>query len=238
VIPRPGDGVCGCVRLRRAPRKNSVRQTNIEFNHTNAICQFFALIVRCVTTPRPPRPLQLAKFLRRNFHSRAKRHFPHLLQGAAVSIPTTIGRRFRHPEPKILCFVYEFFLTSFPQPPILRFQARGRISWLQLFRCPQPVVEPDRVNRKSRGALPHLTPRLGFFARLSWAFVSFFSARTAVIAARGSRCSPTVNDCVYRYGAHHITHGAQFRGRMKVLLPHGSPAHIYMAPLPARRQNG
>jgi hypothetical protein len=189
-------------------------------------------------TPKSPRPLRLRKFSRSNFHSRANARFPHPLQDAALSIPTTIGRRFRHLEPKILCFVYEFFLTSFPQPPILRFQARGRISWLQLFRCAQPVVEPDRVNRKSRGALPHLTPRLGFLARLSWAFVSFFSARTAVLAAPRSSCSPTVNNCVYRYGAHHITHGASLRGRIKVLLPHGSPAHMYTAPLPARRQNG
>ena len=117
-------------------------------------------------------------------------HFPHLLLAASVSIPTTIGRRFRHREHKILWFVYEFFLTSFPQPSILRFQARGRISWPQLFCCPQPVVEPDRVNRKSRGALPHLTPRLGFLARLSWAFVSFFSARTALWAAPRFSCFP------------------------------------------------
>ena len=141
-------------------------------------------------TPKSPRPLRLRKFSRSNFHSRANRHLPHLLLAASVSIPTTIGRRFRHRKHKILWFVYEFFLTSFPQPPILRFQARGRISWLQLFRCAQPVVEPDRVNRKSRGALPHLTPRLGFLARLSWAFVSFFSARTALFAALRSSCSP------------------------------------------------
>src|SRR6202050_1614089 len=124
------------------------------------------------------------------FFSRVRKHFPHLLLAASVRIPTTIGRRFRHREHKILWFVYEFFLTSFPQPSILRFQARGRISWPQLFCCPQPVVEPDRVNRKSRGALPHLTPRLGFLARLSWAFVSFFSARTALWAAPRFSCFP------------------------------------------------
>jgi hypothetical protein len=188
--------------------------------------------------PRPSRPLRLAKFSRADFHSRANQHFPHLPQSAALSIPTTIGRRFRHPEPKILCFVYEFFLTSFPQPPILRFQARGRISWLQLFCCPQPVVEPDRVNRKSRGALPHLTPRLGFLARLSWAFVSFFSARTAVTAVLRSSCSSlSLISCTATV---HITSptGRRFRGRMNVLPPHGSPAHMHVAPLPARRQNG
>jgi len=191
----------------------------------------------CVRAPIALRLRRFAKFPRANFYSRPRRHLPHLLRAASVSIPTTIGRRFRHREHKILWFVYEFFLTSFPQPPILRFQARGRISWPQLFCCPQPVVEPDRVNRKSRGALPHLTPRLGFLARLSWAFVSFFGAN-GVFCRSQVRLLPTVNYRVYRYGAHHITHGASLRGRMKVLLPHGSPAHIYIAPLPARRQNG
>jgi len=144
----------------------------------------------CARASIPSRSRRFAKFRRGDFHSRARTHFPHLLLAASVSIPTTTGRRFRHREHKILWFVYEFFLTSFPQPPILRFQARGRISWPQLFCCPQPVVEPDRVNRKSRGALPHLTPRLGFLARLSWAFVSFFSARTALSAVPRSSCSP------------------------------------------------
>jgi len=73
-----------------------------------------------------------------------------LLRDASACIPTTIGRRFRHAEPKILCFLDEFFLTSFPQPPILRFQARGRISWPQRFLLPPT----------SRRAGPSLTENL------------------------------------------------------------------------------
>src|SRR5580658_5045998 len=61
------------------------------------------------------------------------RGFLPLLRGAYASTPTTIGRRFRHHKPRILWFLREFFLTSFPQPPILRFQARGSISWPQHF---------------------------------------------------------------------------------------------------------
>jgi hypothetical protein len=49
-----------------------------------------------------------------------------------------------------LWFVYEFFLTSFPQPPILRFQARGSVSWPQRFLLPPT----------SRRAGPSLTENL------------------------------------------------------------------------------
>ena len=116
------------------------------------------------------------RIFRAHFHPRARACFSHPPPAAALRIHTTICRRFRHSEPKILWSICEFFLTSFPQAPILRFQARGRICWSQRLCCPQPVVEPDRVNRKSTRGLPHRTPRLGFLARLSWAFVSFFSA--------------------------------------------------------------
>ena len=157
--------------------------------------------------------------------------------GAYVSIPTTIGRRFRHPEHKILWFVYEFFLTSFPQPPILRFQARGRISWLQhFFAAPNQSLSRTGFNRKSKGASPYGTPRLGFLARLSWAFVSFFGAN-GVFSRSKFRRLPTKYIFVYQYGALHFTLGAPLRSRMKVLLPHGSPAHMHVALLPARRQN-
>src|ERR1700723_1067551 len=50
-----------------------------------------------------------------------------------VGIATTTDRRFRHLQPKILRFLYEFFLTTFPHAPILRFQARGTVAWLQRF---------------------------------------------------------------------------------------------------------
>ena len=159
--------------------------------------------------------------------------------GAYASIPTTTGRRFRHAEPKILCFLYEFFLTSFPQPSILRFQARGSISWSQrFFAAPNQSESRTEFNRKFRGASPHGTPRLNFLARLSWAFVSFFSARTVFFCRSKVRLLPTVTTFVYQYGALHFTLGAPLRSRIKVLLPHGSPAHMHLAPLPARRQNG
>src|SRR5271156_867558 len=50
-----------------------------------------------------------------------------------VRIATTTDRRFRHRQPKILRFLYEFFLTTFPHAPILRFQARGTVAWLLRF---------------------------------------------------------------------------------------------------------
>jgi hypothetical protein len=94
---------------------------------------------------RPQPTASLAKSSRANFHSVTWMPLRDLPWRACAGVRTTIGRRFRHRKHKILWFVYEFFLTSFPQPPILRFQARGSICWPQRFGCPQPVVEPDRV---------------------------------------------------------------------------------------------
>jgi hypothetical protein len=99
--------------------------------------EFFTIAARCAT---PARQTHSGYSRPRNFRAAIfvgvfARFLPPLWN-AYPRIHTTTGRRFRHAEYKILWFLYEFFLTSFPQPPILRFQARGRISWPQRFMLP------------------------------------------------------------------------------------------------------
>jgi hypothetical protein len=48
----------------------------------------------------------------------------------ALCTHTTMDRHIRQLESKILWFEYEFFLTSFPQPLILRTQTRGNVNRL------------------------------------------------------------------------------------------------------------
>ncbi len=136
------------------------------------------------STPRPTRPPNLAIFSRRELSTRACTRFLPLLWNASKCIPTTIGRRFRHREPKILCFLYEFFLTSFPQPPILRFQARGRFSWPQRFLLPptsrragpsltENLEGHHPTERRASIFLRGLAGLLSLFFRREWRFQPF-----------------------------------------------------------------
>src|ERR1700722_4061396 len=50
----------------------------------------------------------------------------------------------------------------------------GQFFGCAIFRRANEPQSRTEFNRKSRGASPHLEPRLSFYARLSWAFVFFF----------------------------------------------------------------
>lgn len=97
---------------------------------------------------------------------------------------TTTDRRFRQPEHDILYFFREYFLTTFPQPPILRIQTRGIV--FRIFLRPQPrkASEPSRVQPENQSELFLLrhAPRLRCaFGR---AFLSFFSRLNSPYPAR------------------------------------------------------
>jgi hypothetical protein len=194
--------------------------------------------LRDASAPRSQPPTELAKFSRGDLRARVGALFLPLPWNALTCIPTTTGRHLRHAEYKILWFLYEFFLTSFPQPPILRFQARGRISWPQRFLLPPTSRRAGPgLTENLKGPYPTARSASVFLRRLA-GLLSLFSVRTVFLAALKSGCSPQTQLFVYQYGALHFTLGAPLRSRMKVLLPHGSPAHMQVAPLPARRQNG
>jgi hypothetical protein len=156
---------------------------------------------------RGARPAQQNRSRRRApQNSRAGGVLQHLLQGASAGIPTTIGRRFRHHQHKILWFVYEFFLTSFPQPPILRFQARGSIDWLQrFFRCPQPAVGAGpSLTENSKG--PHPTRRRAsvFLRGLAGLLPLFFRHERCLLPLYGPAASHRQYFRVpSRYTSHH-----------------------------------
>src|ERR1700690_794397 len=100
------------------------------------------------------------------------------LELCAFGAGTTTSRFLRHFVPDILWSHAEFFLTSFPQPLILRSQTRGIVN--RLLRCPQHWSrgKQDRVQSNIQRGRPHFAPRLGLQARLSWAFAFFLFWRS------------------------------------------------------------
>jgi hypothetical protein len=100
---------------------------------------------------------------------------------------TTTNRRFGHARPNILWLGREIFLTSFPQPPILRSQTRGKVR--RLFRNPSSSQGTERTgfNRILRGDDPTSHRATIKLARLSWAF-PFFQLRGAEKATLHAHC--------------------------------------------------
>jgi hypothetical protein len=123
-----------------------------------------------------------------------------------VRTATTTDRRFRHHQPKILRFLYEFFLTTFPHAPILRFQARGTLLGCCVFCGANDRKAGLKFNRKSRGARPHSEPRLSFNARLSWAFVFFFRCEPRFSRSYFAGASQLM--FVAPQGAHNLNYGS------------------------------
>lgn len=89
---------------------------------------------------------------------------------------TTIDRRFRQLQYDILYLFREYFLTTFPQTPILRIQTRGIA--FRFFLRPQPrkASEPSRVQpeNQSERFLSNNAPRLR--SALGRAFLFFFTS--------------------------------------------------------------
>jgi len=111
-----------------------------------------------------------------------------------------MGRRFGHDVLDILWFYREFFLTSFPQPPILRTQTRGKkrepVDAFLGGRRVHDVDEPGLTNIQ-RGLTP-LRSAHEDSARLSWAF-AFFVLRALGFASRPAfGLNPIVYFCLDR----------------------------------------
>jgi hypothetical protein len=97
-----------------------------------------------------------------------------------VSTCTTTDRRFRQLLPNILWFEYEFFLTTFLQPLILRTQTRGNVNRFFADRAAGERRKQTGFYRKSEGNRPQTTPRLDFQRGLAGLF-SFFRHETCKI---------------------------------------------------------
>jgi hypothetical protein len=103
-----------------------------------------------------------------------------------MSTCTTTDRRFRQLLPNILWFEYEFFLTTFLQPLILRTQTRGNVNRFFADRAAGERRKQTGFYRKSEGNRPQTTPRLVFQRGLAGLF-SFFRSEACDLILRHPR---------------------------------------------------